>query len=288
MHKQSCSSYSYWFLLPAGIIYLTFFLTPTFMSFFYSFTRWSLIEWEFIGLENFQMFFREPSLSIGFTNTLVFAGITASLKVVFGFLLGVLLTSAFRTKAFLRSVVFFPTILSIVAVGITFRRLMHPSHGLINTMISLVGLDGPNWLGDPDIALLSVSFVDVWRGVGIATVIFIAGIQAIPRDYYEAAEIDGGSRLQKMLHITLPLSRPSMNAVLMLAMIGGLRTFDLIWTMTGGGPGFTTDLLASIIYKQYQGGFYGLATAGNVLLFVLVAIIAIPLYRFINRREVSL
>lgn len=281
-------AYTYWFLLPAAVVYVTFFIAPTFMSFFYSLTRWTLVEWEFIGLENFRVFLRESSLRIGFPNTLVFATVTALSKVVLGFILGLALTQAIRFRSFLRSMVFFPTILSIVAVGITFRRLMHPADGVINTALGALGIAGPNWLGDVDIALLSVSMVDVWRGVGIATVIFIAGIQAIPQDYYEAVAIDGGGWWRQVWHVTLPLSRPATNSVILLAMIGGLRTFDLVWTMTGGGPGFSTDLIASIIYKQYQAGFYGLATAGNVLLFALVAIIAVPLFRFLNRKEVSL
>ncbi len=288
MKKLTNEIYSYWFLVPAGMIYVVFFLAPTFMSFFFCFTRWTLFEWEFIGLENFRMFFQESSLKIGFRNTLFFATITALSKVVLGFILGLILTMGVRLTGTLRSIVFFPTILSIVAVGITFRRLMHPAKGTINSALALVGVSGPNWLGDVDIAMLSVSLVDVWRGVGIATVIFIAGMQAIPRDYYEAVAIDGGGWGRQVWHITVPLARPATNSVLLLAMIGGLRTFDLVWTMTGGGPGFATDLIASIIYKQYQAGFYGLATAGNVLLFFLVAAVAVPLFWFLNRKEVSL
>lgn len=288
MKKLTNDTYTYWFLVPAAAIYIVFFLAPTFMSFFFSFTRWTLFEWEFIGLENFRMFFQESSLKIGFRNTLFFATITALSKVVLGFILGLILTMGVRLTGTLRSIVFFPTILSIVAVGITFRRLMHPAEGAINSALGVVGISGPNWLGDVDIAMLSVSLVDVWRGVGIATVIFIAGMQAIPRDYYEAVAIDGGGWWRQVWHITVPLARPATNSVLLLAMIGGLRTFDLVWTMTGGGPGFATDLIASIIYKQYQAGFYGLATAGNVLLFFLVAIIAVPLFWFLNRKEVSL
>jgi raffinose/stachyose/melibiose transport system permease protein len=288
MKKLINGTYTYWFLVPAGVIYLTFFIAPTFMSFFFSLTRWTLFEWEFIGLENFRMFFEESSLRIGFRNTFFFATVTALTKVVIGFALGLILTGGIRYSGYLRSIVFFPTILSIVAVGITFRRLMHPVNGVINRGLAVAGIAGPDWLGNVDIAMLSVSLVDVWRGVGIATVIYIAGMQAIPRDYYEAVAIDGGGFWRQVRHITVPLARPATNSVLLLAMIGGLRTFDLVWTMTGGGPGFATDLIASIIYKQYQAGFFGLATAGNVLLFFLVAVVAIPLYWILNRKEISL
>ncbi|MCL6606065.1 MAG: sugar ABC transporter permease [Paenibacillus sp.] len=288
MTKSSKQMYSYMFLLPAGIIYFVLFLLPTIMSFFFSMTRWDLVDWEFIGFENYITFFTESSLNIGFRNTFVYAVVTCALKVVLGLLLAVLLCTKLRTKSYLRSVVFFPTLLSTIAVGIAFSSMMHPTQGLINTTLATFGIDGPDWLGNTRLALLSVAFVDVWKGVGMATVIFIAGIMSIPEEYYEALQIDGGNRLHKFRFITLPLIQAAMNSVIILAFIGGLRSFDLVWAMTKGGPGFTTDLIASIIYKQYQGGFYGLSTAGNVILFLGVSLLAFPLYWFLTKKEVDL
>ena len=119
--------------------------------------------------------------------------------------------------------------------------------------------------------------------------IYIAGIVSIPREYYEAAEVDGASRVATSFrHITLPLARPATATVIILSLIGGLRSFDLIWAMTGGGPGFTSDVIASVIYKQYQAGFYGLSTAGNVVLFLLVTVIIVPLYLVAQPKEVEL
>ena len=284
-HKKM---YSYLFLLPAGIIYFIFYLLPTIMSFFFSMTRWTLAKWQFIGFDNYMMFFEESSLKIGFKNTLIFAVVTCVLKVVLALLLATLLTSRIWFKDYFRSMVFFPTLLSTIAVGIAFSTMMHPTQGVINTGLAAFGINGPDWLGNTKLALLSVAFVDVWKGVGIATVIYIAGIMSIPQHYYEAVKIDGGNALRGFWHITLPLSRPAMNSVIILAFIGGLRTFDLIWAMTRGGPGFATDLISSIIYKQYQAGFYGLATAGNVILFIAIMLLAFPLYMFLNRREVDL
>ncbi|MBB6512821.1 raffinose/stachyose/melibiose transport system permease protein [Gracilibacillus halotolerans] len=285
---KSNKIYSYWLLLPALLIYALLFLYPTVVSFFFGFTRWTLTEWEWIGFENFRMFFEEPSLMIGFKNTFIFAFLTAGLKVVVGIFLAVILTSKLKTKRFVRSTIFFPVLVSTIAVGITFSVLMHPSEGLINVVLGMIGIDGPDWLGNPNLAIYSVALVDVWKGLGIATVILIAGMMSIPNDYYEAIQIDGGNKWNAFVHITLPLSRPAINTVVMLALIGGLRTFDLVWAMTGGGPGFSSDLIASIIYKQYQAGFYGLSTAGNVLLFLIVAIIVYPIFRFLNRKEVDL
>ena len=288
MKKLTNKTYTYTFLLPAGVVYFVFFLLPTIMSLFFSMTWWTLTDWKFIGLENFITFLSEPSLNIGFKNTIIYAVLTCVLKVVLGLLLGVFLSTKLKTVGFIRSMVFFPTLLSTIAVGIAFTMLMHPSQGMINLALGVIGIAGPDWLGDTRIALLSVAMVDVWKGVGMATVIFIAGIMSIPEDYYEALMIDGGNSWHKFKNIILPLSRPAMNTVIILAFIGGLRTFDLIWAMTKGGPGFSTDLIASIIYKQYQAGFYGLSTAGNVILFILVSVLAFPLYAYLNKKEVDL
>ncbi len=279
------SPYPGWFFLPAAVIYGLLFLVPTFASLYFSLTRWNLFSSTFIGLDNFAQFFREPFLVQGLVNTVIYAVVTSGLKVVLGLLLAVLLTSQVAARGYLRSVVFFPVLVSTVGVGITFTVLMHPTQGMINEGLAMLGIKGPGWLTDPRLALLSVALVDVWKGVGLATVIYIAGIVAIPRDYYEAARIDGATRLQNFFYVTLPLCRPATVTVITLSFIGGLRTFDLIWAMTRGGPGFASDTVASVIYKQYQAGFYGLSTAGNVVLFALIAVLVVPLTMFLNRRE---
>lgn len=281
-------AYSFAFLIPAALVYGVFFLVPAVVSFFFAFTRWDLTAWNFIGFDNFKMFFSEGSLNIGFRNTIIYAVLTCGFKVILGLLLGVFLCMPLKTRGFLRSMTFFPNLISTVAVGVAFGSLMHPSKGLINAVLSQVGIGGLDWLGSVKIALFSVIFVDVWKGVGMATVIYIAGIMSIPTHYYEALAIDGGGRWAKFRYITLPLCRPAMNSVIILSFIGGLRSFDLVWTMTKGGPGFTTDLIASIIYKQYAAGFYGLSTAGNVILFIGVSLFAFPLYTFLNRKEVDM
>jgi raffinose/stachyose/melibiose transport system permease protein len=281
------SSYPHWFYVPAAVIFGVLFLYPTVASFFFSLTRWTLFDFEFIGLENFVQFFREPFLVQGLINTLTYGVVTSGLKVVLGMLLAVLLTSPIIGRAYLRAVVFFPVLVSTVGVGITFTVMMHPTQGVMNEALQLFGIEGPGWLTDPSLALISVALVDVWKGVGLATLIYIAGLASIPPEYYEAAKIDGANSWQNFWNITLPLVRPATVTVIILSLIGGLRSFDLIWAMTRGGPGFTSDVIASVIYKQYQAGFYGLSTAGNVVLFILVALIIVPLSAWLNRKEVE-
>jgi raffinose/stachyose/melibiose transport system permease protein len=282
------SAYPFWFFLPAFAVFLVFFLVPTFSSFYYSFTRWTLFDSTWTGLDNFKQFFSEPALTSSLTHTLIYAVVTSGTKVVLGMALAVLLTSSVWGRAFMRSVVFFPVLVSTIGVGLIFTVLMEPDQGVINDALGLVGIQGPRWLVDPHWALLSVAFTDIWKGVGLATVIYIAGIVSIPREFYDAARVDGASAYTSFRYITLPLAWPATMTVIILSLIGGLRSFDLIWVMTRGGPGFKSDVIASVIYKQYQAGFYGLSTAGNVVLFVLVSAIILPLYWFLSRREVQL
>jgi raffinose/stachyose/melibiose transport system permease protein len=282
------SPYPYWFYVPAAVIYGILFLIPTVLAFYFSLTRWSIFDSHFIGFGNYKTFFQEPALVSGLWHTLIYAVLTSGAKVVLGMLFAVLLTSQIIGRGFLRSVVFFPTLISTIGVGLTFTVLMNPEKGLINNGLAAIGIQGPGWLTDPHLALYSVALVDIWKGVGLATLIYIAGIVSIPGEYFEAARVDGAGAWDNFRRITLPLARPATVTVVILSLIGGLRSFDLIWAMTGGGPGFTSDVIASVIYKQYQAGFYGLSTAGNVILFLVVTAIVLPLSRFLNRKEVEL
>jgi raffinose/stachyose/melibiose transport system permease protein len=287
MPRQRRSPYPTWFFLPAAVVYGTLFLLPTLASFYFAFTRWDLFTAEWIGLNNFRQFFSEPFLVASIGNTLIYAVLTSGLKTVLGLALAVLLVSPILWRGTLRTIVFFPVLVSTVGVGITFTALMHPTRGAINVALETIGIDGPGWLTDPALALVSVALVDVWKGVGLATVIYMAGLVSISTDYYEASRIDGATRWQQFWRITLPLVWPATVTVVTLSLISGLRYFELIWAMTGGGPGFASDVVASTIFKQYQAGFYGLATAGNVVLFAMIALIVLPLSWWFNRREVE-
>ena len=285
--KARKSPYPYWFVIPAMTVFVGLFIVPTIVSFYFSMTYWDPFEARWAGWDNYVQFFSEPSLIRGTVNTLVFAFLTSGLKTVLGLLLAVLLTSGFLGQSLLRSIVFFPVLVSTIGVGLLFQELMHPTEGAINVALSWVGISGPGWLTNPNLALFSVALVDVWRGVGLATLIYIAGLSTIGSEYYEAARIDGATRLQQFWRVTVPLVRPATTTVIVLSLIGGLRLFDLIWAMTRGGPGFSSDVLASVIYKQYQAGFWGLSTAGNVILFFLIAFIVAPLAWWLNKRAID-
>jgi raffinose/stachyose/melibiose transport system permease protein len=286
--KRRWSTYPTWFFVPTIILYVVFFALPTFSSFYFSLTRWSLFDATFIGFGNYVQFFKNPQLYTSFIHTLIYAALTSGTKVVLGFLIALLLTSPVIGRGYLRAVVFFPVLLSTIGVGILFKSLLDPFHGIVNAILGVIGLPQPGWFTDPNLALYSIAGVDIWKGVGIATLIFMAGIVAIPSEYFEAARIDGATSGQVLRSITIPLARNATVTVIILSLIGGLRSFDIIWATTGGGPGFTSDVLASVIYKQYQAGFYGLSTAGNVVLFLVVTAIMVPLSYFLNRNRVDL
>jgi raffinose/stachyose/melibiose transport system permease protein len=279
-------AYSLWFMLPLGIIYVILFLLPTILSFFFSLTIWSWSGWRFVGLGNFVTFFTDYSLGISLVNTLIYSGSVCLFKVILGLLLGVILSGKLRGRNFITAFIFFPNLLSSIAIGLAFKALLHPTRGLINLGLAIAGISGPDWLGNSNTALLAVILVDLWKGIGITTVIYLAGINAISPNYYEAASIDGANGFQSFFHITLPLCRPSMNTIIILSLINGMRTFDLVWAMTKGGPGYASDVLASVIYKEYVTGFYGLSTAGNVVMLVLISVIALPLFRYLTSKEI--
>jgi carbohydrate ABC transporter membrane protein 1, CUT1 family (TC 3.A.1.1.-) len=277
--------YSVWFVVPSLTIFIIFFLWPVVSSLYYSMTVWNFETATFNGLQNYKLFFTDPAMSTSVPHTLLYAFATCGLKVVLAFFIAIFLTSNIRTKGFIRSAVFFPNLVSTMAVGLAFAYMMHPTKGLLNIVIKAFGGKAVDFLGEPNVALWSIILTDVWKGLSISVVIYIAGIQSIDRSYYEAAAIDGATKWQQITHITLPLVAPAQNSIIILSLIGCLRTFDLIWAMTGGGPGFATDVLASVIYKQYAAGFYGLSTAGNVVMLILISVIVFPLQHFLNKRE---
>jgi raffinose/stachyose/melibiose transport system permease protein len=286
--RRSRSAYPSWFYIPAVALYVVFFAVPTFASFYFAFTRWDGTVAQPIGWANFVQFFQDPQLINGFIHTFEYGFATSAAKVVLGLALAMLLTSPILGRGYLRAVVFFPVLVSTIGVGFVFKSLLDPFHGMVNAVLGAVGLPKPGWFTDPNMALGTIAGVDIWKGVGIATLIFMAGIVAIPQEYYEAARMDGASGWRIFRSITLPLSRPAMGTVIILSLISGLRSFDVIWATTGGGPGFASDTIASVIYKEYEFGLYGLSSAGNVILFLVVTVIMVPISWFINRREVEL
>lgn len=223
------------FAIPMLIIFGVFFLIPTALSLYFSMTIWNFDSAKFCGLRNYISFFSTNSLVIALKNSFVYVFLVTIGVTVIGFFLAVFLTSKIKTKNLIRSIVFFPNLVSALAVGITFSTLMHTSKGLFNRVIESLGGTRIDFLGDPDVAIFSVIGVIIWKALSITVVILIAGITSIDSDYYEAAAIDGASGWDRLFRITLPLCRSSINTVIILTVIGNFRGFDVMWAMTGGG-----------------------------------------------------
>ncbi len=287
MNRLDKKAYSGWLAAPGVLIYVLIFVIPTFASFYFSLTTWNLKTSTFTGFRNFETFFTMVNTKAALINTAIYAVSTCLAKVVIALLLAHFLCSRFRSAGYLKSLIFFPTLLGNVVVGIAFENIMKPN-GILNQALQLLNLPAVKWLTDSDWALFSCIFVDVWIGLGTSTLIYIAGLSSIPETYYEAARIDGASSFQSFTKITLPLMVPSINTVLTLSLIGGLRSYELVYSMTGGGPGYSTELLGSVIYKLFSRGSYGLATAGYVIMFVVVSAIVFPLNSFVSKREAEL
>lgn len=287
MKKLNQRTYPIWMAAPGLLLYIIVFIVPTFASFYFSLTIWDLKSAKFVGLDNFITFFTMTNTRMALTNTAIFAIVTCTVKIVLGLLLARYICSGIRSASYLKTVNFFPYLLGNVVVALVFRALLEPS-GTINQFLQSLGFDAIHWLTDGDYALLSCIIVDIWKGIGTVTIILIAGISAIPKSYFEAAAIDGATPWTIFRKITLPLLLPSINTVLTLCMIGGLRSYDMIQALTGGGPGYSSEVLGTAIYKLFARGSYGLATAGNVILFIAVSFIVFPINSFISKREAEI
>jgi raffinose/stachyose/melibiose transport system permease protein len=280
-------------VLAALILYVVFFIIPSLSGVAYAFTDWNAYsdEVNFVGLQNFQTIFSPGENYLGYiSNTFVFTGITIVLKTVFGLGLALLLNEGVKRFVNLyRVTIYLPAVLPTLVVALIFRSILNPATGLLNTSLRGIGLDSAAkpWLVDPHIALYSVIGVDTWKGVGYIMVILLAGLQTIPKEYYEAAEVDGANAWSRLRHITLPLLMPAIVVVTVLNVLYGLRVFDIVYALTNGGPGYATEVLSTEIFKAFSQGQYGLGTAVSSILFVILIVAGYFVIRLLDREPAS-
>ena len=283
--------YPFYFVLGALVLYLVFMIIPGIAGIAYSFTDWSsyTTKVNFIGLENFKTIFSASENYLLFIkDTFIFTLVTIVLKTALGLALALLLTEGVKRLAyFYRMMIYLPVVLPALAVALIFRSILNPATGLLNTILRGVGLGvlAQKWLVDPHIALFSVIGVDTWQGVGYIMVILIAGIQALPREYYEAAEVDGAGFWAKLYWITLPLMMPVIIIVTVLNLLYALRVFDLVYALTNGGPGYATDVIFTAVFQAFSRGQWGLGTAFSSLLFVFMSVLGYFVIRLMDRGQ---
>ncbi|MGG0669643.1 sugar ABC transporter permease [Lederbergia citrisecunda] len=289
------------FLLPALIFYVGFQVYPiltAFLNSFYSFK--GMVRQDFIGLENFIRLFTEEPYNTIFTrafghNIIYFIG-TVVTKLVLAFALALLINSKIKGREFFKAVFFMPKLLSVIVVGFLFSLILNPTNGALNSFLKMVGLAewAHPWLGDPKTALYTIILVNSWYGIGFAILIFLAGLQAIPEEIYEAAKIDGSYGLKMLFQITIPMAMPSIMIMTILTFIGSFETFELVFAMQGssGGPYYSTDVLALFFYRLAFGSVdggeaIGLGSALAVVLFLIICTAtAISLF-FFKRKEIE-
>ena len=291
MKHRIQNRYPFYFVLGALILYLVFSIIPGITGIFYSFTDWSgyTTQINFIGLDNFKTIFSASENYLLFIkNTFIFTIITIVLKTVFGLALALILTEGVKRFAyFYRMLIYLPVVLPALAVALIFRSILNPATGLLNTTLRGIGLGmlAQKWLVDPRIALYSVIGVDTWQGVGYIMVILIAGLQSIPREYYEAADVDGAGFWAKLFWITLPLMMPAIIIVTVLNLLYALRVFDIVYALTNGGPGYATDVIFTAVFKAFSQGQWGLGTAFSSLLFVFMSVLGYFVIRLLDRGQ---
>jgi raffinose/stachyose/melibiose transport system permease protein len=283
--------YTGWFLVPAVAIYTILFVLPVVMGLAYSLTNWNSMSdvVKFIGLKNFKEIFALDSPYLkNLTITLLFTFFTIIIKGACGLGLALMLNARIRSKHVLRGIFFLPQTLSPLIIGIVFVSILSPA-GIVNAFLRLVGLDtlARSWLVDPKVVLGTTIAVESWRMIGWNMVILLAGLQAIPLDYYEAAALDGASYWGQFLNVTIPLLVPALTITAVLNTIHGLKTFDLIFALTGGGPGSLTELLNVAVFREFSMGRYGMATALSVVVFAITATIALLIKNAMLRNVVE-
>ncbi len=271
-------AYFWIFILPALVIYFVFSILPFIFTVFYSFTDYTDIHptgLSFVGLKNYLKVLDTPVMKIAIKNSVLYAILLTGFQIILGLPLAALLNLKLKSRNFLRAAFFFPAVFSALIVGYLWNYIMSSSqYGLINSIITSLGGETFNFFTSAR-ALFSVVLTQVWQWTGWAMVIFLANLQSIPTDLYEASEIDGASKLKQFFTVTLPLMAPSVNVVAVTGLIGGMKVFDIIYSMTQGGPGNATQTVMMVMMKKgISEGFYSTGAAFGVIFFVVVLIVS--------------
>jgi len=288
--KKNIGNEIQYFLLvvPALIFFSLFVLYPVLSTVRYSFTNWSnvlLKGYKFVGLRNYVRLFSDTSTLIGIRVSFIYAVCATLLQSVAGLALALVLNTAMKGRNIFRAVWYFPAVLSSLIIGYLFNFIFSTSDlGLLNQIIVGLGFNKINFLGDPRNALVCIIAVSVWQWAGWTMTIYLANLQSIPEELYESAGIDGAGSVQKFFNITLPMLFPAVTYTFVTGMINGLKVFDIIYSLTSGGPNGQTESIVSIMMKRgFTEGFFAYACAMGSVFLVIVLIITAFQMRFFNK-----
>lgn len=282
---------SWWFILPGLAVYTLVLVYPMVTGVGFAFTDWNglTLERNFIGLDNFERMMGDRQVVSSITMSLVFAVALVVTKVLLGLLLALALDTGIRSRNFLRLLFFMPVVMTPVIVSYVWKYIFS-NNGAINLLARSfdIGFLDQGWLGDPRLAVVCIIVVTGWQTVGLAMVIFLAGLQAVPKEVVEAATIDGANAWQRVTMVVLPLLAPAITVNVALALIQGLKFFDQIFILTSGGPGYATETLSTIIYKtSFQFGEFGYGSAIALVFAVIVGLCVYATAWLLRRNEVD-
>lgn len=283
--KKIYPAYLMW--LPA-LVFFVFFIIPSTGGYYYAFTNWSAAKTDnltWVGFKNILDVLSNSKVKTAFVNTLIYAGVKTVIVTVLGLLLAYILNRNIKSKTALRTVYFIPSIFSCLVVGLIFGAIFQTRHGTLNNILNAFGIKSVAWLGSRWLAVLSICAAEVWRNVGYGVVITLAGLQSVPSDYFEAGKLDGASEWQLFRHITLPLIMPTVNVNILFSLIYGLKMFDLIYVMTGGGPGSATESFGTLMMNEMSAGRYAQSVAVNFVFTILLIVVSILYQKLSSRWE---
>ena len=266
--------FPYAMVLPNLLIFLLFIAIPAVLGCYYSLTTWKGIGTPvFVGFANYAKVFRDARFWTSFWTTCRFVLYTLPLVMVVPLFLAVLVTKDIRAKGIFRAIFYWPSMISYIVVGLSFKFIFGESTGIVNYLLTTIGLPKVELLTDPTNALLIVVFATVWSSAGFYMVNYISGLQSIPESYYEAATVDGASKRQQFFHITLPLLKPTSFLVMVLGFISLFRSYGMVISLTKGGPGRATTFVVQYVYdKAFQNVEMGYASALSVVLLVVLSV----------------
>lgn len=279
------------FAAPFVLLFLVFLAGPIVASFAMSFTDFTTRDLQspfsvnLVGLENYASLFQDPRFLHSLLNTFVFVVVGVPLTMGIALLVALALNTGInRFRTVYRVGFYAPVVTSIVAIAIVWRFILQPD-GLLNGFLGLFGIQGPAWLQDPAWALPSLIFMAVWRNLGTLMVIFLAGLQSVPKEHQEAAMVDGANVLQRFIHITIPALRPTLLFAAVITSIGYLQFFEEPYVMTQGGPLDATLSAAMYTYDQFGFGNYAFASASSYVLFLAVVLLALIQFRLLGKKD---
>lgn len=282
---------SFGFAVPAFITYTVLLVIPILMAFYFSFNKWNgFNEMQFIGLKNYVNVFKDARLGNAVKNTAIIAVVVVALVNVLGLLLAMLVNQASAKSNVFRTIFFVPFVLSTVAISFVWKSILS-YNGVLNGIFETIGLETliGNWLGKQNSAIVCIIIVEIWRTLGYHMMLYLAALQTVPQELYEACTVDGGNRWDKFWNVTLPLIVPGMSVSILMSIINELRMYDVVKIMTDGGPGYDTETIVyNIVSQGFTNNMVGYSSAISVVLFLAIGAISIFVVRGMSKKEVEM